>query len=56
MNTNSKPNPIYRMVPLSMTLRDLDPDFKVMTFWSRIWEKWRVLKKSYYFTLIGNYT
>jgi len=31
-NTNRKPHTIYRMVPLSMTLSDLWPDFKVTTF------------------------
>ena len=31
-NTNRKPYTIYRMVPLSMTLSDLCPDFKVTTF------------------------
>ena len=31
-NTNRKPYIIYRMVPFSMTLSDLWPDFKVTTF------------------------
>jgi len=34
-----------------------NPVFKVMAFLkSNIWKKRRVLKQSYYFTLIGNYT
>jgi len=36
-NTNRKPHPIYRMVPLSMTLSDLWTGFKGHDiFWSRI--------------------
>jgi len=31
-NTNRKPYTFYRMVPFSMTLSDLWPDFKVTTF------------------------
>ena len=31
-NSNRKPYTIFRMVPLSMTLSDLWPDFKVMIF------------------------
>ena len=43
------------MVPLSMTLSDFDPDFKVMTFLkSNIGKMARLKEKlSYYFTLIG---
>jgi len=34
-----KPYTIYRTIPLSMTLSDLWPDFKVMTFLkSNIWK------------------
>ena len=32
LNTNRKPDTIYRMIPLSMTVSDLWPHFKVTTF------------------------
>jgi len=38
-NTNRKPYTIYRIEPLSMTLSDLWPDFKVTTFL-----KWNIVK------------
>jgi len=47
-NTNRKPYTIYRMVPLSMTLSDLWPWFQGHDiFWSRISEKWHVLKTKF---------
>ena len=32
-NTNRKPYPVYRMVPLSMIMMTSNPDFKVTTFY-----------------------
>jgi len=50
---SSQPHPIYRMVPLSMTLSDLWPGFQDHDiFWSRISEKRRVLKQSNYCTRV----
>ena len=40
-NTNRKPYTIYRIVPLSMTLRTSDPDLKVTTFL-----KWNIVKSA----------
>jgi len=45
-NTNRKPHPIYRMVPLSMTLSDLWPGFQGHDiFCSRISETARIKDK-----------
>ena len=43
-NTNRKPYKIYRMIPLSMTLSDLWPHFKVTTFFEVEYRKNCVLK------------
>ena len=39
-NTNRKPYTIYRMIPLSITLSDLWPHFKVMTFFEVECRQW----------------
>ena len=43
-NTNRKPYTIYRMIPLSMTLSDLWPHFKVMKFFEDEYRKKARLK------------
>ena len=51
-NTNRKPYAIYWMVPLSMTLSDLWPDFQVTTFLkSNIGKTARLIRQSYYWKL-----
>jgi len=55
MNTNRKPYTIYRMVPLSMTLSDLWPDFKVTTFSTLNISETKRYSHSYYRTSTGSH-
>jgi len=54
-NTNRKPYTIYRIIPLSMTLSDLWPHFKVTTFFDIEYiRNDKRLSHSYYRTSIGS--